>query len=136
MEEFGHWLYQDMHRGHTIIAHNFRSFDGQFLLRHMMKNNMEVQVIKRGTQLLEIEYARMRMKSRDTLNFCALKLDQFPKSVGLGDIAVKGYFPHRVNKPENWDKIIAFPSPEDYDIRGKPSSLTLPLSLPLSLLQV
>ena len=121
MEEFGRWLYQDKHRGYTIIAHNFRSFDGQFILRHMMKNNMKVQVIKRGTQLLEIEYARMKMKSRDTLNFCALRLDQFPKSVGLRDIAAKGSFPHRVNKPENWDKIIAFPSPEDYDIRGKSS---------------
>ena len=64
MEEFGRWLYQDKHKGYNIIAHNFRSFDGQFILRHMMKNNMKVQVIKRGTQLLEIEYDRM--KSRDT----------------------------------------------------------------------
>ena len=85
MEEFGRWLYQD--------KHNFRSFDGHFILRHTMKNNMKVQVIKRGTQLLEIEYARMKMKSRDTLNFCALRLDQFPKSVGLGDIADKRVVP-------------------------------------------
>ena len=120
MEDFGRWLYQNMHRGCTIIAHNFRSFDGQFILRHTTKNNMKVQVIKRGIKLLEIEYGRMRMKSRDTLNFCALKLDQFPKSVGLGDIAAKGSFPHCVNTPENWDQIIAFPGPEDYDIRGKP----------------
>ena len=74
----------------------------------------------------------MKRKSRHT-NFCALRLDQFPKSVGLGDIAAKLSFPHGVNKPENWDKIIAFPSPEDYDIRGKSSSLTLSLSLQLSL---
>ena len=90
-----------------------------------MKNNMKAQVIKRGTQRLEIEYARMRMKSRDTLNFRALQLEQFPKSVSLGDIAAKGSFPHRINNPENWDKIIAFPSPEDYDIRGKSLSLSL-----------
>ena len=110
-----------MHRGYTTIAHNYRSFDGQFILRHMMKNNMKVQVIKRGTQLLEIEYAKMKMKSRDILNFCALRRERFPKSVGLGDIAAKWSFPHCVNKPENRDKIIAFPSPEDYDIRGKSS---------------
>ena len=123
MEEFGRWLYQDMHRGYTIIAHNFRSFDGQFILRHMTKKNLKVQVIKSGTQLLEIEYARMRMKSRDTLNFCALRLEQFPKSVGLGYIAAKGSFPHRI-KWEYWDKIIDFPRPEDYDISGKSLSLT------------
>ena len=87
----------------------------------MIKHNTKVQVIKRGMELLQIKYARIRMLSSDNLNFCALRLDQFPKSVGLGDIAAKGSFPHRVNKPENWDKIIAFPSPEDYDIRGKSS---------------
>ena len=99
MEEFGRWLYQYKHRGYTIITHNFGSFDSQFVLRHMMKNNMKVQAIKRGTQLLEIEYARMKMRSRDTLNFCALRLDQFPKSVGLAGIAAKWSFPHRVKKP-------------------------------------
>ena len=94
---------------------------------------MKVQVIKRGTQLLEIEYARTKMKSRDSLNFCAVKLNQFPKSVGLGKIAARGSSPHRMNKPGNWDKIIAFPSPDDYDTRGKSSSLTLSSSLPLPL---
>ena len=59
------------------------------------------------------------MKSRDTLNFCALRLDQFQKSVGLGDITAKGRFPHRINKSENRDKIIHFPSPQDYGIRSK-----------------
>ena len=59
------------------------------------------------------------MKSRDTLNFCALKLDNFPKTVGLGDIASKGTFPHRANKPVNWDKVIPFPELKDYDFDGK-----------------
>ena len=123
MDEFGQWLFKEEHKGHTIIAHNFRSFEGQFILRHMMEHNMKVQVIKRGTQLLEIEYARLEMKSRDTLNFCALKLDNFPKTVGLGDIASKGTFPHRANKPANWDKVIPFPELKDYDFDGKLISL-------------
>ena len=78
---------------------------------------MKVSVIKPGTQILEIDYPRLQMKSRDTLNFCALKLSDFPKS-GLGDIAAKGTFPHHVNKPENWDKVIPFPDSKDYGIGG------------------
>ena len=81
-----------------------------------MQHNMKVQVIKRGTQLLEIGYARLEMKSRDTLNFCP---DNFPKTVGLGDIASKGTIPHRANKPANWDKVIPFPELKDYDLDGK-----------------
>ena len=58
------------------------------------------------------------MKSRDTLNFCALKLSDFPQSVGLGDFAAKGTFRHHVNKPENWDNVIPFPEPKDYVTGG------------------
>ena len=119
MNEFGLWLFHDKHKGFTIMAHNFRSFDGQFIVRHMTQNGMKISVIKRGTQILEIDYPRLQMKSRDTLNFCALKLSDFPKSVGLGDIAAKGTFPHHINKPENWDKVIPFPEPKDYGIDGK-----------------
>ena len=119
MNEFGLWLFQEKHKGYTILAHNFRSFDGQFILRHMTQNGMKISVIKRGTQILEIVYPRLQTKSRDTLNFCALKLSDFPKSVGLGDIAAKGTFPHHVNKPENWDKVIPFPEPKDYGVDGK-----------------
>jgi len=66
MEEFCRWPHQDKHKGYAIIVHKFLSSDGQFILRHMMKNNMKVQVIKRGTEHLELEYARMKMRSRDT----------------------------------------------------------------------
>ena len=49
MNEFGLWLFQEKHKGYTIMAQNFRSFDGQFILRHMMENGTKVGAIKRGT---------------------------------------------------------------------------------------
>jgi len=120
-KEFCEWLFQECHTGYTIIAHNFRSFDGHFILKYMLDNNLRPEVIKRGSQLLDLKYAKLNMKARDTLNFCALKLSNFPKAVGLSDLACKGEFPHLVNKPENFDKIIPFPAPEIYGIDGRPA---------------
>ena len=57
---------------------------------------------------------KLNINARDTLNFCALKLADFPKAVGLNHLISKGEFPHLLNKPENWDKILDFPAPEMY----------------------
>ena len=114
LEEFGKWLFQEKHRHFTIIAHNFRAFDGHFILKYMLDNDLRPEVIKRGTQLLDLRYPKLNICARDTLNFCALKLSQFPKAVGLQGVTSKGAFPHFANKPENWDKIIPFPTPTEY----------------------
>ena len=118
-EQFGRWLFHERHEGYTIIAHNFRSFDGHFILKYMLDNNLRPDVIKRGTQLLDLQYGKLGIRARDTLNFCALKLADFPKAVGLKDIAQKGEFPHLVNRPENFDKVTSFPKLEEYGLNGR-----------------
>ncbi|XP_055353927.1 uncharacterized protein LOC129599656 [Paramacrobiotus metropolitanus] len=119
-DAFGRWLLQEKHRGFTIIAHNFRGYDGHFVLKYMLDNGLKgVEVIKRGTQLLELKYRKLGIQSRDTLNFLALRLSQLPKAVGLELEVQKGDFPHRFNKPENWDKVdLPWPDPDQYMIDG------------------
>jgi hypothetical protein len=47
----------------------------------------------------------------------AMPLSALPKAVGLDTSEVaKGEFPHRANKPCNWDKIIPFPDVDQYMI--------------------
>jgi hypothetical protein len=113
---FGKWLFREEHRDHTIIALNLRSYDGHFVLKYMLDNDMKgIKVIKRGNQLLDIQYPALDMNARDTLNFVATSLSSFPKAVGLNDLEVqKGDFPHRSNRPENWDKVIPFPDVDQY----------------------
>lgn len=36
--EFGEWLFAEHHKEHTIIAHNFPSYDGHFTLKHLLDN--------------------------------------------------------------------------------------------------
>lgn len=116
--QFCQWLFSEQHRGATLIAHNLRGFDGYFILRWLIDNNRKISVIKRGSQLLEMKYATLDMKTRDTLNFCALRLADFPKAVGLEEGVIKGDFPHLANVKENWDKVIPFPGPELYGIES------------------
>lgn len=79
-----------------MIAHNFRSYGGPFILKYLLDNQHRgIKVIKRDTQLLYLQYRKADMNARSTLNFVQQKLVNFPKSVGLSDVNVKkGDFPH------------------------------------------
>ncbi|XP_055357527.1 uncharacterized protein LOC129602520, partial [Paramacrobiotus metropolitanus] len=122
-QQFGEWLFSEQHRNHTIIAHNFRGYDGHFILKYLMDNKLKgVEVIKRGNQLLELRYSGLAMTSRDTLNFLPMRLSSMPKAVGLELEIRKGDFPHHLNHPNNWDKILPWPEPEMYffdSLKGK-----------------
>ena len=113
------WLFRKEHKGHTIIAHNFRGYDGHFILNYLLQQNRPPQVIYRGTKILDLRYPALEMKARDTLNFCQLKLADFPKAVGLNDLISKGEFPHLLNKPDNWDKVVNFPDPALYILESR-----------------
>ncbi|XP_055339180.1 uncharacterized protein LOC129588818 [Paramacrobiotus metropolitanus] len=117
--QFGEWLFLEQHRNHTIIAHNFRGYDGHFVLKHLLDNKLRgVEVIKRGNQLLQLRYRSLNITARDTLSFLPMRLSSLPKAVGL-DVAVKkGDFPHNLNHPDNWDKILPWPEPEMYMFDG------------------
>ncbi|XP_055338441.1 uncharacterized protein LOC129588301 [Paramacrobiotus metropolitanus] len=118
-KEFGEWVFSEKHRGATLIAHNFRGYDGHFLLSYLIENNLKgVEVIRRGSQILDLRYPALEICARDTLNFVMTKLSNFPKAVGLAECEQKGDFPHRFNKPDNWDKVLPFPDLEDYMIDG------------------
>ena len=117
--QFCKWLITEQNKGVTLISHNFRGYDGHFILKYMLDNNLKPEVIKHCTKLLDLQYKRLKINARDTLNFCALKLTNFQKAVGLNHLVSKGEFPHLANRPENWDKIIDFPKPSDYMIESR-----------------
>lgn len=55
-KEFGEWLFSEQHRSCTIIAHNFCSYDGHFILKYLMDNQYrKYQGYQRETQLLDLQ---------------------------------------------------------------------------------
>jgi hypothetical protein len=117
VKQFCLWLFREEHQDATVLAINFKGYDGQFILNYMKQNNLKVDVIKNGTKLLNVHYKSLNIKFRDTLNFIGAGLSSLPRTVGLSnDLVSKGDFPHRANVPENWEKIIPFPDTKKYMI--------------------
>src|SRR5436190_1483670 len=95
-----------------VIAHNFKAYDGQFVLRHMIEElGWDPKLIMAGSKIQSLKYSHLQFI--DSLNFLLEGLGKLPKTFNLGDVA-KGYFPHFFNKIENYNYIGPIPPPEMY----------------------
>ena len=69
-EEFGRWLFQDVHKGFTAIAHNMAGYDGYFLLDYFICNGVKHSVIFTGSKIMGIFVKNgLNMRVIDSLNF-------------------------------------------------------------------
>lgn len=94
------------------IAHNAKSFDGQFILRHLVeKVRIKPEVILNGTKIILMTVENV--KFIDSLNFMNLPLSSLPQAFSLPDIE-KGTFPHRFNRRENENYVGPIPALEEY----------------------
>lgn len=56
----------------------------------------------------------LKIQFRDSLSYNPQALAKWPKTFGLPELS-KGYFPHRFNAPQNWNKQgLRFPTKEEY----------------------
>ena len=94
------------------IAHNARSFDAQFILKHLVEKCREKpDVILNGTKIIVMTI--QNVKFVDSLNFINLPLSALPMAFSLGDIE-KGTFPHRFNRIENENYIGPIPPVDEF----------------------
>ena len=68
-----------------------------------------------GGKIMSLDVPTFDIKFRDSYSFCPQSLASWPKTFGLTDV-VKGTFPHRFNRPENWNKVMPFPTVEHFGI--------------------
>jgi hypothetical protein len=117
LNEVGDFLFREGNfDDYTVIAHNMRGFDGCFLLNYLLEKGIEPFITSDGLKLISVKIGGdVRMRLIDSLNFLQMGLSQFPKTLGLQDVGVKGYFPHFFTCPENLQvKQTGLPPPEDY----------------------
>ena len=84
---FCKWLFTEENREETLIAHNFKGYDGHFILKYVLNNNLKVKIIKHGTRVLDLQYRKLKINARDTLNFVSSRLAEFPTTVGIDTIS-------------------------------------------------
>lgn len=80
-----------------ILGHNFKSFDGYFVIEALLSRKMTPDVIVQGAKIISLKVGNWHFK--DSLMFIPQKLSSLPKSFGLTELC-KGYFPYLANKPE------------------------------------
>ena len=84
-----------------IYFHNFRGFDGLFIIKQLLDMNLKVsKVLMTGQKILYFECGQLKFK--DSLSFLNMPLEAFPKTFGTKEMK-KGYFPHAFNRVENQD---------------------------------
>ena len=113
-EEFGRWLFQDVHKGFTAIAHNMAGYDGYFLLDYLVRNGVKHSVIFTGSKIMGIFVKNgLNMRVIDSLNFFPMKLAKLPEAFGL-DTLRKGFFPHFFNTEDNQNYVGPYPEAKMY----------------------
>ncbi|XP_055352376.1 uncharacterized protein LOC129598480 [Paramacrobiotus metropolitanus] len=110
------FLISEHHKGHYIIAHNFKAFDGYFILQWLLKNGVTPKVIMNGGKILQLHVPGYDIHFRDSINYNPQSLAKWPATFGLPDIS-KGTFPHKFNRRENWDRVAPYPSMDEYGFR-------------------
>lgn len=98
------------------IFHNFKGYDGMFILKHLYDTHRTVEnQICIGTKVLSLSTGDITFK--DSLCFLAFPLLQFPSTFGIEELT-KGFFPHKFNTEANQDYEGPMPPQEDYDPAG------------------
>ena len=82
-----------------VFFHNFRGFDGVFIIKQFFDMNVKVsKVLMTGQKILYFECGQLKFK--DSMSFLNMPLENFTKTFGLTELK-KGYFPHKFNREEN-----------------------------------
>ena len=96
-----------------VYFHNFRGFDGMFIIKQLYDMNLKVsKVLMTGQRILYFECGNLKFK--DSMPFLNMPLEKFKDTFGLTELK-KGYFPHKFNTEENQDYEGSIPELKYYE---------------------
>jgi len=123
IEDFMKWLLNDVdYAGHTVIFHNGKGYDFQFILKSIVEGKIDVgslvtaKPVMNGSKIMTMSLTKKKSASRDrnsirfvdSLNFLTMRLKDFPETFGLS--TKKGFYCHLFNTKENENYLGAIPS--------------------------
>ena len=124
VESWLEFLLQDRWQGYTIIFHNGKGYDFQFIINTILKMpgfQFTVRPILQGAKILYFTVASKKRFSVqtgwrfvDSVNFMPMRLKAFTKTFHLK--TKKGYYPHFFNTLANTNYVGIFPPMESFGI--------------------
>lgn len=112
-ESFCKWLIKTEHEGYTVVAHNGRGYDFQFILNYCVNNDIKAYTVYAGSKIMYMSLDIIKMRFVDSLNFIPSALAGFPKIFDIKDVK-KGYFPHFFNTAKNQNYVGPYPEKKYY----------------------
>ena len=110
IDDFCNWLFQDKHKGYSVIAHNGRGYDFQFVMEWIYKNTVwKPVVVYAGSKIMIMKIKELKMTFVDSLNFLTMPLSAFPKTFNIKELK-KGFFPHYFNTKKNFNYVGKVPA--------------------------
>jgi len=99
--------------GSTVLAHNSRDFDSQFLLKYLQEHGtVAPSVIVKGLEVISLKVGGIRVI--DTLNFLPMPLAAMSKTFSINELK-KGHFPHFFNTKDNHSYVGLLPDAKYYN---------------------
>ncbi|XP_046569532.1 uncharacterized protein LOC124277858 [Haliotis rubra] len=116
---FCKWLFTKAHRNFSVFAHNFKGYDGYFLLDYLIGNSiLPDNMVYNGSKLMYMHIPRgLNIRLLDSLSFFNTKLANLPKMFHLEELK-KGYFPHYFNTSVNQQYVGPYPDASFYGINN------------------
>ena len=105
LDAFCNFLFDDIHKDYTAIAHNAKAFDSIFILRWLLQNRptADLSIIRNGQKIMQLLVRDYNIRIIDSINWFGMGLDKLAKTFGLDTSKFsKGTFPHLFNRAENW----------------------------------
>jgi predicted GIY-YIG superfamily endonuclease len=126
IDEWLDYLLRDKWKGYTIMFHNGRGYDFQFIIEAASKRKLNMDpIVKNGSKIMTFHLSLTKGKSVkngfrfvDSLNFLAMSLSSFTKTFGLETI--KGFFPHLFNTQANQNYEGCIPDLQYFSIESMP----------------
>ncbi|XP_066437431.1 uncharacterized protein [Eleutherodactylus coqui] len=96
----------------TFIAHNAGRYDSYFIVKQLIIEKIQIDMITQGGRLLCVTVPSMNLRFIDSLNFIPMKLSKLPQAMGFS--GGKGHFPHFFNTKENQNYVGPIPDAKYY----------------------
>ena len=110
IDEFMEWLLVEKHSEYTVIAHNGRGYDFQFIQEYVYQHTtIKPKNVYAGSKIMLLDIPDYKIRCVDSLNFLTMTLASFPKTFGIKELA-KGFFPHFFNTTKNFYYVGRVPS--------------------------
>lgn len=99
--DFGQWLFNQVHKDFTAIAHNAKGFDSYFIMENLIDNSIRPEIIYSGSKIMYIHVTHgLNIRIVDSVNFLNMRLAKLPDAFGLRSLK-KGFLPHLFNSKNN-----------------------------------